>query len=58
MVVSFTFNLTSHVAIIHIILIPQELAASQSIIHKRIGYLVCSCLLPLSPEHEFRFMPH
>ena len=43
-----------HVAIIHIILIPQELAASQSIIHKRTGYLVCSCCL--SPEHEFRFM--
>lgn len=32
----------------------QELAASQSIIHKRTGYLVCSCCL--SPEHEFRFM--
>mmetsp|Transcript_18829 Transcript_18829/g.33818 ORF Transcript_18829/g.33818 Transcript_18829/m.33818 type:complete len:1080 (-) Transcript_18829:79-3318(-) len=31
-----------------------ELAASQSIIHKRTGYLVCSCCL--SPEHEFRFM--
>ena len=54
MVVSFTFNLISHVVIIHIILIPQELAASQSIIHKRTGYLVCSCCL--SPEHEFRFM--
>ncbi|KAL7543085.1 hypothetical protein ACHAXR_013039 [Thalassiosira sp. AJA248-18] len=31
-----------------------ELAASQSIIHKRTGYLVCSCCL--SPDHEFRFM--
>ncbi|ACI64935.1 predicted protein [Thalassiosira pseudonana CCMP1335] len=31
-----------------------ELAASQSIIHKRTGYMVCSCCL--SPEHEFRFM--
>lgn len=31
-----------------------ELAASQSIIHKRTGYLVCSCCL--SPKHEFRFM--
>ena len=32
----------------------QELAASQSIVHKRTGYMVCSCCL--SPEHEFRFM--
>lgn len=31
-----------------------ELAASSSIIHKRTGYLLCSCCL--SPEHEFRFM--
>jgi len=31
-----------------------ELAASQSITHKRTGYLVCSCCL--SPDHEFRFM--
>jgi len=31
-----------------------ELAASQSIVHKRTGYLLCSCCL--SPEHEFRFM--
>lgn len=35
-------------------LFSQELAASQSIIHKRTGYLVCSCCL--SPDHEFRFM--
>ena len=50
----FIHFLSPHVAIIHIILISQELAASQSIIHKRTGYLVCSCCL--SPEHEFRFM--
>lgn len=31
-----------------------ELAASSSIIHKRTGYLLCSCCL--APEHEFRFM--
>ncbi|KAL3780815.1 hypothetical protein ACHAWO_004461 [Cyclotella atomus] len=31
-----------------------ELAASQSIVHKRTGYMVCACCL--SPEHEFRFM--
>lgn len=31
-----------------------ELAASTSISHKKIGYLVCSACL--SPEHEFRFM--
>lgn len=31
-----------------------EMAASSSIIHKKCGYLLCSCCL--SPEHEFRFM--
>ena len=31
-----------------------ELAASSSIVHKRTGYLLCSCTL--SPDHEFRFM--
>ena len=31
-----------------------ELAASSSIMHKRTGYLLCSCCL--SPDHEFRFM--
>ncbi|KAL7517944.1 hypothetical protein ACHAWX_002817 [Stephanocyclus meneghinianus] len=31
-----------------------ELAASQSIVHKRTGYMVCACCL--SPDHPFRFM--
>lgn len=31
-----------------------ELAASQSLYHKRTGYLVCGACL--SPKHEFRFM--
>jgi len=31
-----------------------EMAASSSIVHKRTGYLLCSCCL--APEHEFRFM--
>ena len=31
-----------------------ELAAAQSIVHKRTGYLACGACL--SPDHEFRFM--
>ena len=31
-----------------------ELAAAQSIVHKRVGYLACGACL--SPDHEFRFM--
>lgn len=51
----FAFLLTQYVIIIKLSTIYlQELAASQSIIHKRTGYLVCSCCL--SPDHEFRFM--